>query len=71
MERLANRVNPNRSNHGQAEVKQGRPSKRVGEAVDELRQHGRDPLAQEKVGDDSNNHHEHDGVLKYLEKKRE
>lgn len=60
-----------KSHHGQAQVKQGRPSKGVGQAVYELRQDSRDPLAQEKVGDYSYYNHEHYRVLQHLDRQQQ
>jgi len=56
--------------HRQAQVEERRPSKGVGQAVDELDQNQGDLLAQGKVGHQAHNHHEHDGVLQHLEGRR-
>lgn len=56
----------NKNYHGESEVKQGRPSERVRQAVYELGEHSGDVLAQGKVGEDSHHHHEHDRVLQHL-----
>lgn len=56
------------THHSEAQVKQGCPSKRVGQTVYELWQHSRDPLIQGKMRDYSHYHHEHYRVLQHLDR---